>query len=229
MGGFGSDSIGVDTLSQTDSVVKPRRPGSVVNFGRGSSVKRQIRGGSSQRSGSESQIDSIADMERIDQLMSTAPNANKYIMKLFGKYWEEFRSNMKIKNQSMLLSEINFNDLPQELIKQVSGVVQNRGNIFTDTQSEASWRLTKVISNNYKADDFISDVQLNKATSEQVQVQRFKPPPGKIKILASAGGRSPKKTIKKSALKMKKSVRNTEGSYEHSEYESSSNVGQSEN
>ena len=137
-GGFGSDSIGVDTLSQTDSVAKPRRPGSVVNFGRGSSVKRQIRGGSSQRSGSESNIDSIAEIERIDQLMTTAPNANKYIMKLFAKYWEEFRSTMKLKNQNLLLSEINFDELPSELTKQVSGVVQNRGNIFTDNQSGAS-------------------------------------------------------------------------------------------
>ena len=228
-GGFGSDSIGVDTLSQTDSVVKPRRPGSVVNFGgRGSSAKRQIRGGSSQRSGSESQIGSITDLERIDQLMTSAPNANKYIMKLFGKYWEEFRGIMKIKNQNLLLSEINFDELPQELTKQVCGVAPNRGTIFTDTQSEVSCKLTKEISTTYKADDIISGLVMNKIPSTQIESQKFKPPPGNIKILASTGARSPKKTIKKSALKMKKSIRNTEGSIEHSEYESSSNVGNSE-
>lgn len=54
-GNFASDSIGIDTLSQTDSVAKQRRPGSVVNFGgRGSSARRSRRGSVSQRSGSGS-------------------------------------------------------------------------------------------------------------------------------------------------------------------------------
>jgi hypothetical protein len=43
--------------------------------------------------------------------MNAAPHANKYIMKYFGKYWEEFRGHMSYLKQDIFMEEI---EMPPE-------------------------------------------------------------------------------------------------------------------
>mmetsp|Transcript_29951 Transcript_29951/g.26514 ORF Transcript_29951/g.26514 Transcript_29951/m.26514 type:complete len:87 (+) Transcript_29951:251-511(+) len=86
MGGS-SDPVNIETLSQTDSVIKAKRPGSVVNFGRrGSSAKRSRIGSISQRSGSGSCVGSVSDYDRIENAKRGSSHANKYINRYFSKY-----------------------------------------------------------------------------------------------------------------------------------------------
>lgn len=218
MGGMASDSIGVDTLSQTDSVAKPRRPGSVVNFGRGSSMKRSRRGSISQRSNSGSQVGSVSDLERLDLVKGSSSNANKYITRYFSKYWEEFRNFMHMKNQDIALAELNFDDMPEELAKQFSNVRKPTIVSLTSNQSEIGSKIPKEVNQDFKADEIISSLTMNKMSSTtNSEAGRFKPPTGaQARTFHKTG--SPMKTIKKSKLKIKHSSRFKESSTEQSEY-----------
>lgn len=228
MGGHDSNSINIDTLSQTDSVAKPRRPGSVVNFGRGNSTKRSSRGGSaSQRSNSGSCVGSISDFERIDQANRGSSKANKYINKLFSKYCEEFRNLMHMKNQDLALSDLKFDEMPSELAKQFTNV--GKKGFSTPSMSKAQSDNTtfpRDVNTGFKADDIISSITLSKfpstdpkmhsssmndansyvsKESEKEQVSRFKPPPGtSLKPTKFKVQSSPMKVIKKSRLRIKK-------------------------
>ena len=174
MGGMASDSIAIDTFSCTDSVVKPRRPGSVVNYGRSSS-KRSRRGSISQRSNSGSQVGSVSDMEKIEGNKKKS-SANKYITKYFSKYWEEFRHVMHLKNQDITLSELNFDDMPEELAKQFSKVRKDSSSNLGNTQTELANKIPKERNQDFKADDIISSMTLQKMTSTNTEVGKFKPP-----------------------------------------------------
>ena len=203
MGGKDSDSIGFDTLSQTNSVSKPRRPGSVANYPRSAS-KARGRGGSSQRSKSGSHVTSLSDLERIDNMMSVAPHANKNIVKYFGKFWEDFRKIMSIKNQDLLLTDMNFDNVPPELAKQISEVRKDKTN-YGETTSEVGYKIPVEMGGTFSPEEIISGSRAFKTNSVFTKnVSKFNPsPPNFSKTNSTITKESPMRVFKKSKLKIK--------------------------
>ena len=132
---------------------------------------------------------------------------------------------MHFKNQDLALSDLRFDEMPEELAKQFSNVAKSTMSVskhtpIVKTNSERP-KMTQDVNTGFKADDIISGVTLSKINSHKEDTGKFRPPPGigarSMKIKPPG---SPVKMIKKSRLKIKKSTRMSNQSIEFSESES---------